>query len=223
MKSLFPLKGFIAGVALIALCAGVFIYNFQPHEPQLWVELLAALFAGFASVAMFCALTMQSQELSLQRKELSETRKVLTETSAANKKSATMAERNLKAQYLFTLLEQRGKHQSLLNKDTELYREISELQKKLTLCSDFLENPTQNEKHLRNYLTERAGVLTFAVANMVSVEINSIDKKTLCYIQEQIKKLENEREPYKEILKDFEKYFKELDELTTSIKANSQE
>ena len=41
------------------------------------------------------------------------------------------------------------------------------------------------------------------------------------YMEKQIEKLKKEKERYKKIIADYEKHFKEVDELTTSEKANS--
>lgn len=221
MKSSFPLKRFIVGVLLIILCVVISICKIQPLFPDGWVELLAALFGGLAFVAMFCALIMQSQELSLQRQELSETREVLKETSLANQESAETARRNLRAQYLFIQIEQKDKYEKILEKCTELSHELAILEERNTLCNDCYAQKQGSKKSLEKHLRETMNFDPYEEDDKVHEFIMTLAEHDFYYMEKQIEKLKKQKEFYEKILADYEKYFNELDELTTSEEANN--
>ncbi len=98
-------RSFFARSAL-PVCGGLCRFEVRP----LWTgpEALGALFSGWAFVAMFFALRMQSEELALQRAELEATRAELRRTAKANEDSAELARKSVRAQYLMYWLEKNG-------------------------------------------------------------------------------------------------------------------
>lgn len=107
------------------------------HAEWVTTDALAALFSGWAFVAMFFT-------LQLQAKELEETRTELKRTADANNESAELAKKNIRAQYLLFWLNQ---NKGDLEKRFELidqYKErIEELEEK---AFEWLGINTQGDK-----------------------------------------------------------------------------
>ena len=107
-RTQFPFWSFIlceAGLSLFWALAMWWNGNAAWAKP----EALGALFSGWAFVAMFFALRIQSEELSLQREELEATREELRRTAAASEKTVELETKNVRAQYLMFWIERHTK------------------------------------------------------------------------------------------------------------------
>ncbi len=79
-------------------------------------DAVAALFGGMAFAAMFFALALQKQELE-------ETREELKRTADANARSAELAAKNLRSQFIFFWLQQNKERYTALREEEEGLRQ----------------------------------------------------------------------------------------------------